>query len=69
MMLVRCAPRRRAVQMRSLRQVRRLSGDRDAPTPQAVVDEHLDAINKCDWKRLMAQYPPNVEFFLPGARS
>ena len=37
-------------------------------TPQAVVDEHLDAINKCDWKRLMAQYPANVEFFLPGGQ-
>lgn len=35
-------------------------------TPQAVVDEHLDAINKCDWTRLMAQYPPNVEFYSPG---
>jgi hypothetical protein len=35
-------------------------------TPQAVVDEHLDAINKCDWNRLMAQYPDDVEFFLPG---
>ena len=35
------------------------------PSPQAVVDEHLDAINKCDWNRLMAQYPENVEFFLP----
>ena len=33
---------------------------------KAVVDEHLDAINHCDWKRLMAQYPANVEFFLPG---
>ena len=37
-------------------------------TPQAVVDEHLDAINRCDWTRLMAQYPPNVEFFLPGGQ-
>jgi len=37
-------------------------------TPQAVVDEHLDAINKCDWRRLMAQYPPDVEFFLPGGQ-
>ncbi len=27
-------------------------------TPQAVVDEHLQAINTCDWQRLMAQYPP-----------
>jgi ketosteroid isomerase-like protein len=34
--------------------------------PAAVVDEHLDALNACDWVRLMAQYPPNVEIFLPG---
>lgn len=37
-------------------------------TPQAVVDEHLDAINTCDWKRVMSQYPPEVQFFLPGGR-
>lgn len=30
------------------------------PSPQQVVDEHLDALNKCDWTRLMAQYPPEV---------
>ena len=36
------------------------------PTPQAVVDEHLDAINKCDWNRLMAQYPNDVEIHLTG---
>lgn len=30
------------------------------PSPQQVVDEHLDALNKCDWDRLMAQYPPEV---------
>lgn len=30
------------------------------PSPQQVVDEHLDALNKCDWNRLMAQYPPEV---------
>ena len=29
-------------------------------SPQQVVDEHLDALNKCDWVRLMAQYPPEV---------
>jgi len=34
-------------------------------TPQAVVNEHLDALNKCDWNRLMAQYPPQVEIHLP----
>jgi len=33
-------------------------------TPQAVIDEHLDALNKCDWDRLMAQYPDEVEFHL-----
>ena len=38
------------------------------PTPKAVVDEHLDAINHCDWTRLMAQYPNDVEFFLPGGK-
>jgi ketosteroid isomerase-like protein len=35
-------------------------------TPKAVVDEHLDALNKGDWNRLMAQYPEDVEIFLPG---
>ena len=37
-------------------------------TPQAIVDEHLDALNRCDWTRLMAQYPADVEFFLPGGQ-
>jgi hypothetical protein len=37
-------------------------------TPQAIVDEHLAAINKCDWQRIMAQYPPEVQFFLPGGQ-
>ncbi len=32
---------------------------------QRVVDEHLDALNKCDWNRLMAQYPNDVEIHLP----
>ena len=36
------------------------------PTPKAVVDEHLDALNRSDWQRLMAQYPDDVEIFLPG---
>lgn len=35
------------------------------PTPKAVVDEHLDALNNGDWARLMAQYPDDVEIFLP----
>lgn len=33
-------------------------------SPQAVIDEHLDALNECDWNRLMAQYPDEVEFHL-----
>jgi len=37
-------------------------------TPQAVVDEHLAALNACDWNRLMAQYPDNAELFLPGGQ-
>jgi hypothetical protein len=33
---------------------------------EAVVAEHLAALNACNWNRLMAQYPPSVHFFLPG---
>jgi hypothetical protein len=35
---------------------------------KAVVEEHLDALNRCDWNRLMAQYPPEVEIFAPGGQ-
>jgi hypothetical protein len=35
-------------------------------TPEAVVAEHLAAFSACDWKRLMAQFPDNVEFFSPN---
>jgi ketosteroid isomerase-like protein len=35
------------------------------PTVQMVIDEHIDALNKCDWNRLMAQYPNDVEIHLP----
>src|ERR1700730_7027553 len=35
------------------------------PTPQAVIDEHMDALNKCDWKRLMEQYPADYQLNLP----
>ena len=38
-------------------------------TPQAVVNEHLDALNHCDYSRLMALYPAEVPLFLPGGRS
>lgn len=36
------------------------------PGALLVVEEHLDALNKCDWNRLMAQYPAEVEFYLPN---
>ncbi|MBK6715740.1 MAG: nuclear transport factor 2 family protein [Burkholderiales bacterium] len=38
------------------------------PTAKKVLDEHLDALNKCDWNRLMAQYPKDVEFHLPDGQ-
>ena len=31
---------------------------------QAVLDEHLDALNKCDWNRLVAQYPEDAQIHL-----
>lgn len=36
------------------------------PTPEAVVAEHLDALNACDVDRLMAQYPDGINILLPG---
>ena len=35
------------------------------PTPQAVISEHFDALNKCDWNRIMAQYPADYQLHLP----
>ncbi len=35
-------------------------------TPERVVAEHLAAFSTCDWKRLMAQFPDDVEFFSPN---
>src|ERR1700733_14023302 len=36
------------------------------PPPKAVLDEHLAALNKCDWDRLVAQYPEDAQINLPG---
>ena len=36
------------------------------PSAQAVLDEHLDALNKCDWNRLVAQYPADAQINLPN---
>ena len=38
------------------------------PTAQAVLDEHLDALNKCDWNRLLAQYPDDAQINLPNGK-
>jgi len=34
------------------------------PTAQAVLDEHMDALNKCDWNRIVAQYPEDAQIHL-----
>lgn len=44
----------------------RLPAMKTQPTPRAVVDEHVAALNACDWNRLMAQYPADAEILLPG---
>jgi hypothetical protein len=36
------------------------------PTPEAVVAEHVAALNECNVDRLMAQYPKTVAILLPG---
>jgi hypothetical protein len=35
-------------------------------TPDAVLAQHLDALNACDWEGLMQQYPDQYELRLPG---
>jgi hypothetical protein len=37
-------------------------------TPAKVVEEHMAAFSSCDWPRLMAQFPDNVEFFGPNGQ-
>ncbi len=39
------------------------------PSPQQVVDEHLEALNVCDLDRLMAQYPPEVLIIIADGAS
>jgi SnoaL-like domain len=36
------------------------------PTEEAVLAEHLDALNHCDWNRLLAQYPDDFQMNVPG---
>src|ERR1700729_2488151 len=35
-------------------------------TAQAVLDEHMDALNHCDWNRIVPQYPDDAQINLPG---
>jgi hypothetical protein len=35
-------------------------------TPDAVLAQHLTALNGCDWEGLMQQYPDSYELRLPG---
>jgi hypothetical protein len=35
-------------------------------TPDAVLAQHLEALNDCDWVGLMQQYPDSYELRLPG---
>lgn len=35
------------------------------PTVETVVKEHMAAINACDWSRILAQDPADVEIFSP----
>jgi len=35
-------------------------------TPDAVLDQHITALNACDWKGLMQQYPDTYQLRLPG---
>ena len=35
-------------------------------SPDAVLAQHMKALNGCDWKGLMQQYPDSYELRLPG---
>ena len=35
-------------------------------TPDAVLDQHMKALNGCDWNGLMQQYPDSYELRMPG---
>jgi hypothetical protein len=45
-----------------------LPGLKRQATPEAVVKEHIAALNACDLNRLMAQYPEDAELFFPGGQ-
>jgi len=54
-----------AVASGALAQEAKLPPLKRQPNAEAVVKEHMAAINACDWKRILAQDPPDVEIFSP----
>jgi hypothetical protein len=49
----------------SLAQQAKLPPLKRRPTAEAVVEEHMAAINACDWNRILAQDPADIEIFSP----
>ena len=43
-----------------------IAGSQAPVLRSGVLDEHLDALNHCDWSRIVAQYPDNAQINLPG---
>ena len=39
-----------------------LPAKKPQPTPMKVVEEHIAALDACDWNRMMAQYDDDMEF-------
>jgi hypothetical protein len=39
-----------------------LPAKKPQPTPMKVVEEHIAALDACDWGRMMAQYDDDIEF-------
>ena len=54
-----------AVATGALAQQAKLPPLKRQPTAEAVVQEHMAAINACDWTRILAQDPADVEIFSP----
>ncbi|HTT63964.1 MAG TPA: nuclear transport factor 2 family protein [Bryobacteraceae bacterium] len=55
-----------AVASGALAQLAHLPPLKRQSSAEAVVKEHLAAINACDWTRILAQDPADVEIFSPG---
>jgi SnoaL-like domain len=39
-----------------------LPAKKPQPTPMKAVEEHIAALDACDWNRMMAQYDDDIEF-------